>query len=410
MANTIITPSIIAKEALMQLENNLVMANLVHTDYSDEFTKVGSSVTIRRPVKYVANSGATMVVSDTTEGSTTVAIDKQQHVAIAFSATDLTLSIDEFNSRYIEPAMYELAQKVENDLAALYSDVWNWVGTPGTTMGGVDDVYRAAQRMDEMSVPDKRNMVLSPADFYGMANYLQGVYVQDKARTAIERAKIGMLGNMDAYKCQSAATHTVGAWAGTPLINGATQTTTYSSSRTTNTMSLVTDGWTASTTIKKGDVFTLGTTTNGFLAVNPRTRAALPYLQQFVVTADATADGSGNATLTISPPIITSGAYQTVSAAGTAASTTDNMALNRLGSASTAYVQNLAFHRQAFALVTRPLEFLPGIPDQARESNGKVSVRLMPVADGVNDVGRWRFDILYGVKTIYPELATRISG
>lgn len=410
MANALLSPSVIAKEALLTLENNLVLGNLVHTDYSDEFVKVGSSVTIRKPVKYVANDGATMIVQDTSEGSTTVSIDKQKHVAVAFSAQDLTLTIDEFKARYIEPAMIELAQKVELDLAGLYYDVWNWVGTPGTTMGGMDDVYRAAQRMDEMAVPMPRNAVLSPADYYGMLGSLSGLYVQDKAKTAIERAKLGVLSTMDTYMCQSAAAHTVGAWAGTPLVNGATQTTTWASAKATGTQSLVTDGFTASTTVKRGDVFTLGTTSNGFLAINPRTRTALPYLQQFVATADGTADGSGNLTLTISPPIITSGAYQTVSAIGTAATTTDNMALTKVGTASTSYIQNLAFHRQAFALVTRPLEFLPGVPDQARESNGKVSVRLMPAPDAINDVGRWRFDILYGVKTIYPDLATRISG
>jgi hypothetical protein len=410
MSNTIITPSIIAKEALLTLENNLVLGNLVHTDYSDEFTKVGSTVSIRRPVKYVANDGATLVVQDTTEGTTSVAIDKQKHVAMGFSAVDLTLSIEEFKARYIEPAMIELAQKVESDLAGLYRYVWNWVGTPGTTMGGMDDVYRAAQRFDEMAVPDMRNMTLSPADYYGMLAEIKGLYVQDKARTAIERAKLGMLGNMDTYKLQSASTHTCGTRDNTtPLTNGASQATTYAATRTTGTMSLICDGFDATATIKAGDVFTLGTTADGYLAVNPRTRTALPYLQQFVVQEDATCSG-GAVTLTISPPIITSGAYQTVSAVGTAASTSDGHALTFAGTASTGYIQNLAFHKQAFALVTRPLEFLPGVPDQARESNGKVSVRLMPVADGINDVGRWRLDILYGVKCIYPDLACRVSG
>ena len=410
MANSLLTPSVIAKEALLTLENNLVLGNLVHTDYSDEFVKVGSSVSIRKPIKYVANDGATMVVQDTTEGNTSVAIDRQKHVAVSFSAQDLTLTIDEFKSRYIEPAMIELAQKVESDLASLYSGVWNWVGTPGQTMGGMDDVYRAAQRMDEMAVPMPRNAVLSPADYYGMLGSLSGLYVQDKAKTAIERAKLGVLSTMDTYMCQSAATHLCGTRDNTtPVTNGASQATTYAATKSTGTQSLICDGFDASATIKAGDVFTIGTTTDGYLAINPRTRTALPYLQQFVATEDKTCVG-GEVTLTISPPIITSGAYQTVSAVGAAASSSDGLALTFAGTASTSYVQNMAFHKQAFALVTRPLEFLPGIPDQARESNGKVSVRLMPAPDAINDVGRWRFDILYGVKCIYPDLAVRISG
>jgi len=411
MSNSILTPSVIAKEALVQLKNNLVLANLIHTDYSDEFVKVGDTVTIRRPVKYSVTDGATMSVQDTVEGSTTISIDKQKHVAMGFSAKDFTLSIEEFSKRYVEPAMIELAQQVENDIAGLYRYVWNWVGTPGNTIDSMNDFYKGPQRLDEMAVPNPRAAVLSPADYYGMLGNLTGLYISDKAKTAMEKNKLGMLGNMDTYMCQSAATHTTGTRDNTtPLTNGASQTVAYSAVKSSMTQSLICDGFDASATIKAGDVFTLGDTTNGYRAINPRTRSALPYLQQFVVQSDVTADGSGNATLTISPPLITSGAYQTVSATGTAASSSDGLALTFAGAASTSFIQNLMFNRQAFALVTRPLQFLDGVPDQARERLGNLSVRLMSAPDAINDQSRWRLDILYGVKAIYPDLASRISG
>src|SRR5262245_47450291 len=97
MAETLLTPSVIAKEALMQLENNLVMAGLVHRDYKNEFVKVGDTVTIRRPVKFLAQDGATFVQQDVIEGSTSITIDKRKHVGWGFSSQDLTLTIEEYS-------------------------------------------------------------------------------------------------------------------------------------------------------------------------------------------------------------------------------------------------------------------------------------------------------------------------
>jgi hypothetical protein len=403
VANSLLTPTVILKDALTEFKNELVLGNLVHRDYSDEFVKRGDTVTIRKPVRYTATDGAVYVRQDTTEGSTTVSIDTQKHVGMGFTNKDFTLTIEDFRKRYIKPAVVELAQKVETSLAGLYKYVWNWVGTPGNTMDSIADFLRGPQRMDEMAMPEQRKAVLSPADYYGMLGGVSGLYVENKARTAMERARLGMLGNMDTYSCQSAATHTCGSRDNTtPLTNAVTaQETTWATAKASGTMSLICDGFDNAATIKAGDVFTIA----DVYAINPRTRVAQSYLQQFTVVEDATADGSGNATLTISPPIITSGAYQTVSA-----SAANDKALTFLGTASTGYVQNLMFCPDAFALVTRPLEFFPGVTDQARESMDGISMRLAPVADTANDVSGWRLDILYGVKAINPGMAVRISG
>jgi hypothetical protein len=404
VANSLLTPTIILRDALTEFKNELVLGNLVHRDYSDEFVKKGDTVTIRKPVRYTATDGAAFVRQDTTEGSTTVTIDTQKHVGMGFTNKDLTLTIDEFRKRYIKPAVIELAQKVETSLAGLYKYVWNWVGTPGNTMDSIADFLRGPQRMDEMAMAADRKAVLSPADFYGMLGGVSGLYVESKARTAMERSKLGMLANMETFSCQSAATHTCGTRDNTtPLTNGASQTSAWADVKATMTQSLVCDGFDNAATITAGDVFTIA----GVYAINPRTRTAQSYLQQFTVTADATADGSGNATLTISPPIITSGAYQTVSNTN---ANTDNLALTFAGTASTGYVQNLMFCPDALALVTRPLEFFPGVTDQARESLDGISMRLAPVADTANDISGWRLDILYGVKAINPGMAVRISG
>jgi hypothetical protein len=139
--------------------------------------------------------------------------------------------------------------------------------------------------------------------------------------------------------------------------------------------------------------------------VNPITKATLPILKQFVVKANGSSDGSGNLTLTIAPQIITSGAFQTVSAAPA-----DNAAMTFVGTANTNYTNNLFFDRNAFALVTVPMAKPPGAVDVSRQSKNGISVRVIPFYDGTNDKSTWRLDVLYGTKTIDPRLAVRVAG
>jgi P22 coat protein - gene protein 5 len=404
MSNTILTPSVIAKEALMQLENTLVMGNLVHRDYQNEFVKVGQTVTIRKPVKFVATDGATLVKQDVLEGNTSITVDQRKHVAWQFSTQDLTLAIQDYSERYIKPAMITLAQQVETSLHGLYSSVWNFVGTPGTTPSTFLALGAAGQRLDEGAVPQSPRYALhEPATAWALADGLKGVFVQDKVRTALEEASIGRYAGFANYKAQSVKMHTVGAYGGTSLINGASQSVAYSSVLAAYKQDLITDGWTATTgALKKGDVITIANVN----AVNPQTFQSTGSLQNFVVNADVTADGSGNMTISISPPIITSGPYQTVDSVPA-----DNAAITvKTGNASTQHAQNLCFHKNAFALVTVPLEMPDGVAFKARESANGLSVRILKSYDNINDMDIIRMDILYGVKAIYPELAARLTA
>jgi hypothetical protein len=302
----------------------------------------------------------------------------------------------------MKSAMIQLANQVDTDLAALANNVWNWVGTAGNNVSTFAGFAAAPQRLDEMAVPaGDRVAALSPADQYALAGaFTSNMFVQGIAKSAVEKAKLPMIAGVDAYSTQNVQTHTVGPLGGTPLVNGANQNVTYDG---TNAQSLITDGWTAAAAsrVKAGDVFTL----SGVFAVNPVTKAVLPYLQQFVVNTDGSSDGTGALTLNISPAIITSGAYQTVSAAPA-----DNATLTFKGTASTGYVSNLVFHRDAFALAMVPMELPQGAVNPARETYKGLSVRVVPYYDGTNDLGNWRLDILYGVRAIYPDLATRLSG
>ena len=185
MANTIITPALIAKEAMLQLENNMVMANNVHREYKQAFVKVGDTVSIRRPVKFSVTNGATMTKQDVEEAKDTIVISKRKHVGWGFASLDATLSIEEYSERYIKPAFIVLANQVDTDLCSLYNDVWNWVGRPGQTVNSFSDLSKAPQRLDEMSVPtDRRKGVLAPADTWAMAGSQAALYMQDKAKEA----------------------------------------------------------------------------------------------------------------------------------------------------------------------------------------------------------------------------------
>lgn len=411
MANTTLTASIIAKEALMILENNLVMAKQVFRGYEDEFDKkvngyeVGDEISIRKPTDFTVRDGAVMSTQDVTEGKTTIKVDKRKGVDFKFTSQQLTLNIGELSKRVIEPAMIQLANQVDMDVMSLYKDVPSWVGTPGSTIDSFGDFSKFPERLDEYAVPTAgRSAVLSPKDHWGLLGSQTALYIQDAAKGAYRNGSLGVIGGVDTYMSQNVPTHTVGVATGTPLVNGGTQGVTYDSVKDTGTQTLVTKGWTNSTTgiLKKGDVITIA----GVYAVNPVTKATLPFLKQFVVKADADSGAStGPATLTISPPIIASGAFQTVSAVPAA-----DAPITVMGTGGTNYRQNLVFNKNAFALVMVPLVVPPGAVDVSRQSHDGISVRVIPVYDGVNDVSSWRLDVLYGTKTVDERLALRGSG
>lgn len=410
MGNAVLTIDVIAKEALRILDNELVMAKQVYrgleSDFGDAMNgfEAGDTVSIRRPTDFTVRDGATASAQDVVEGKTSLVVNKQKGIDFAFTSKELSLSIGQLSERVIKPAMIQLANQIDADGHALYSSVPNWVGTPGQTINSFSDFAKAPERLSELAVPMDRSAVLSPADNWGLVGSQTSLYIQGAANDAYRNGSLGRIAGIETFETQNVATHTVGVATGTPLVNGASQTSAYADVKNTMTQSLITDGWTNSTTgiVKAGDVFTIA----GVFAVNPVTKATLPFLRQFVVTADAGSGATtGPATLTIYPAIITSGAFQNCSAAPA-----DNAAITVLGTGSTGYRQNMAFHKNAFALAVVPMAKPPGAVDVSRQSYKGTSVRIIPFYNGSSDVSTWRLDVLYGWKAIDPRLATRMSG
>jgi hypothetical protein len=406
MSNTVLTASIIAAEAISILDNNLVMGNQVFRGYEDEFDKningykVGDTITIRRPTDFTVRDGAVATAQDVVEGSTTIVINKRKGIDFKFTSQDLTLKIGELSERVIKPGMIQLANQVDSDLMALYKNVPNWVGTPGQTINSFADYALGPQRLDNGAVPfDGRSSVLSPNDYWGMLGSQTSLYIQGANRDAYRDGSLGMIGGVDTFMSQNVPTHTTGSdLGGTVNQSVITSTVTYASVKDTNTQTITV----ASLNLNAGDVFSIGDTTTGVFDVNPVTKASTGYLKQFTCVSY-----SSN-TLVFSPALIWTGANQTGSVVG--ATDLNTLAITGVGTASTAYRQNMIFRKNAFALVMKPLIAPPGAIDVARKSYKGLNVRVIPVYDGINDESLWRLDILYGVKAIDPRQAVRLSG
>lgn len=408
MSNALITTSVITRFAVKEFLNNLQLAAKVDRQLDSQFRKVGASIDVRRPVMFTSQDGATLgSATDIEEVAATVTLDKRKHVHFAITSQDLTLKIEDFNSRYIQPAMVELAQQVESDIADSYKQIGNFVGTPGTAPSTFLEVGAAAKVLSKLGTPMnvRWNAFYDEDASLALADGLKSVFPSEIAKKAIEEAAIGRYSKFMLFENQSLKLHTVGDHGGTPLIDGAAQDTTYAASGAAWSQSLVTNGWTNSTTdvLLAGDVITIA----GVNSVNRRTRVDTGDLQTFVVTADATSGAStGPATLTISPPMITSGPYQTVEAAPA-----DDAVITVISGANgTKHKQNLAFHPNAITLAMAPLDLPSEGASASRESFDNISIRTVTQYAIGTDTTTYRFDILYGVKAQNPDFAVRTTS
>ena len=409
MANAILNTSLVLNEGISILENELVAGAMVHADYSDEFQNVGSTVNIRRPAQYTVqrdNLDITSGIQDIEQATIPVTLDKTATIAIKLTAKERTLSFDRFSEDILKPAMVQMKDEIEQHIASLYPKFYHFLGTPGTVpstflaLGGVGSV------MTDQAVPLSGRMALHGTDAsLALADGLTGVFVQDMAKTALAEAKIGKYANFENYTWVHAPTHTVGPLGGTPLVNGGAQAVTYAASKQTWSQTFITDGWTAAAAarVKAGDVFTVP----NVFAVNPVSKQSTGRLQTFTILNDGSSDGSGNLTLTISPPMITSGAFQTVTAAPA-----DNAALTiKTGTAGTGYKQSLLFNHHALTLVTRALDIPQGQGLRTTTKTGnRVTVSCTEFMDGKTLEQTMRFDMLYQATVIDPRLGARLTA
>lgn len=392
MANTLLTPTAVTREALRVLHSKLTFIGNINRQYDDSYAKkgakIGSDLKIRLPNQYTVRTGANLSAQDTVEQSTTLSVTTQKGVDLNFTSADLTLSLDDFSTRILEPAMAVLAANLEADAFNMALDVSQVVNGIGSAITFKNVMNGRKMLNDALAPLDRdRSAILNTQDNVDLVDTLKGLF-QDSS--AIEKqyreGQMGRTGGFDFYESTILPSQQTGtaASATTYTVNGASQT---------GSGVVVATG---ATTFKKGDVVTFV----GCNRVHPETKADTGSLMQFVVTADY-AGGAG--TLAIAPAIVATGAYQNVTA-----SPTNGGAVTKVGGASAIYKPSLVFHKDAFTFATADLVMPQGVDFSAREVYDGISMRIVRQYAISTDTFPCRLDVLYGYKTLRAALAARI--
>lgn len=395
MANSILTPTAVTRKALAILHQKLNFVGSINRQYDDSFAKtgakIGDSLKIRLPNQYTVRTGATLTTQDITETSTTLQIGTQKGVDITFTSNELTLSLDDFADRILEPAMAVLAANIEADALTMALDVYQAVNNVGSAITLNKALTARKVLVDALAPGSERCLLLNTQDNLDLVDGLKGLF-QDSTEIA-KQYREGMVGRTagfgSIYENTLLASQTTGT---------APSVTLYTINGTTATGATGIVVQTGTATFKKGDVITLAATNR----CHPETKADTGVLQQFVVTADY-AGGAG--TLAISPPIYgpTSLGLQNV-----VALPLTTAAIVKVGGASAVYKPSLAFHKDAFTFATADLIMPNGVDFAAREVYDGISMRIVRQYAISTDTMPCRLDILYGFKTIRAQLAARI--
>jgi hypothetical protein len=406
MSNNLLTISKITNEALMVLENELTFTSEVDRNYDDQFAvtgaKIGNTVNVRRPGRFIGTTGPALNVEDFNETSVPVTLSTQFHVDTQFTTQDLALSLDMFSDRVLKPAIAAIANKIDRDgLSMATLNTANIVGTAGTPPTGLITYLTAGAFLDAEGAPrdGRRSCIVEPFTSATIVDSLKGLFVpNDRIGLQYEKGLMGRdSAGMNWKMDQNVVSQTFGSYAGSATINTSTDA------------GILTSGWASSSvlTLSKtgtftpnvGDTFTIA----NVFAVNPQNRQAYGSnkLRNFVVKAI-----SGNS-VTVSPAVISAGQFQNVSITSAGAS-----AVTPFNAAGTVSPQNIIMHRNAFTLAVADLELPEGVHFAGRASDKEIGLSMRVVRQYTinNDSIPTRLDVLYGWAPLYPELACRVAA
>ncbi len=400
MANVLLTPTIITREALRVLHQSFTFIGAINRQYDDRFAstgasmsgKIGPNLQIRMPNRFVVRSGATLNLQDVAEESQTLTVSTQKGVDFTFASVDLTLTIDAFSERYIRPAIAALAANIEADAITMYKDVANIVDGDAAAFDFVHLTTAQEIMNDELAPRNDRYALLKNKHVNKFLVATKGLFnPQGQLGRQFTDGILGNIADYDVMASSHLTNHTTGtaAKATTYTVNGASE----------GGDGLVTLA-AGATTFKKGDIVTFV----GCNAVHPETKITTGVLRKFVITTDY-AGGAGD--IAISPAIVVTGAKQNCSAFPT-----NGGAVVKVGAgASELLDMSIAFHKDAFTFVTADMEDVSRYGAWgARQVMDGISMRIARQYDITNDKVPCRIDVLYGYKTIRPELACRIHA
>ena len=415
MSNNLLTISKITNEALMVLENELTFTSEVDRNYDDQFAvvgaKIGNTVNVRRPGRFIGTTGPALNVEDFNETSVPVTLSTQFHVDTQFTTQDLALSLDMFSDRVLKPAVAAIANRIDRDgLIMAKNNTANIVGTAGTPPTGLITYLTAGAYLDAEGAPrdGRRSCIVEPFTSATIVDSLKGLFMPaakiseqyEKGLMGVDSA--GMTWKMD----QNVVSQTFGSYSTATL---STNTATFTGSLTSgwaSTSTITIAAATAAAALQQGDVIQIA----NVYAVNPQNRQAYGSnkLRNFVITAPVTIASSGSASVTVSPAIITAGQFQNVSVSSTS-STAVVTPFNNTGTVSP---QNIVMHRNAFTLAVADLELPEGVHFAGRASDKEIGLSMRVVRQYTinNDSIPTRLDVLYGWAPLYPELACRVAA
>lgn len=357
--NTLLTPQIIAQEALMVLESQLTMANLVHRDYSKEFVQVGDTITVRKPAKFVAkNFTGQTSDQDITEGSLPVKIDRFRDVTVKVTSKEMALDIKDFSEQVVTPALSAIAQAIDTDLLAV--GIEKAAKKAAVSSSPVlKDIAGVGKALDMSKAPKDNRRLVMPAliqyEYNTLDNFAKQCYAGDSK--ALRDAEIGRVYTCETFSsenCPQSAAETAGTATAYKVVGtkDATQFT-------------VSGGTPATGTIKMGDQLIV----NGYL---------------YTVTEDLTLV-SGAGTLKVDQNI-----------PATISDAVDVKVINK--------AHALGFHRNGLALVTRQLELPMGASKAYIASANGLAVRVVMDYDTKTKTDTISFDIIYGIKELNKDL------
>lgn len=411
MANSILTPTMITRKALDVLHQKCNFVGNVNTQYDDRFAqtgaKIGTNLDIRMPSKYSVRTGATLSAQDHIERSTPLQVTSQYGVDVSFTSVELTMDLDDFSDRIIEPAMSQLAAKLEGDsFAAAYKLVSNY--TNATTDGLL--TYKRFQQgganiTKELGPLSQRAACLSPDSQVEFNDAVKGLFQsQENIRRQYREGMMGRTSGFDVYENTLVPSHTNGNLATAAILDGAALGTSTTANAWVSQTDLSISGVTADT-VNAGDIVTL----SGVYAVHPETKANTGKLKTFVAQDTVTLTTAATTyTVTVKPGLIygSGNAYQNCALSGV--SDTDGLTVTLQGAVSSAFGQDLQFHKDAFVFATADLEDVSRYGAWgARAQKDGISMRIARQYAIGSDTVPCRIDVLWGFAGLYPELANR---
>lgn len=411
MANDVSTVKsrggIIAKMAAGFLSDHVQFVKTIDKADPSDFEgrngySAGDTVKISIPAQFTLGTGSdiTSTIQDVEEGSVNLTVNNQYNVPIAFTSAEIAtdIGLKSWSQRILKPAMITLGNNIEKAcLQQAAQATYNLVGTPGSTTFNNTTILSSGQKIDESGCEDYGNrfVLLNPAATVSAVTSRASGF-NDSGEIS-KQYKQGAMGTADGFtylRNNLIYSHTNG--------NDVTGVLVNSASVASGDSTLPIDGVTNTTgTIKKGQVFTIA----GVNKVHPVTKVDLGIPQQFVFTADATANGSGQITAAISPTLYSTGSKQNVSALPA-----DNAALTFVGAASTSYAQNLAYHKSAFRFVSLPLVKPDDVDMVSESTKDGITVRIIRAYDPLKDRMIFRADVLWGMANVRPSWACRITS